>query len=85
MKQIILQTFFLTNILAQNTITNCDPVPTNTVDSTAYTTVTETLVANGKQQVAVVQKFKAVEYISDCSAKPSSLTSDLGTKKVTIF
>lgn len=66
------------------TITQCDPVPTNTVAETPYTTVTQTMFANGKSVVGVIEHFQAIEYTEDCqNIAPTS--SSIPHKTVTIF
>ena len=69
---------------AVTTITQCDPVPANTVDQTPYTTITQTIWANGQSVVAVIERYRATEYSENCQSDKSSLET-ISQHTVTIF
>lgn len=66
------------------TITKCDPVPTNVVEETPYTTATQTIWANGESVVAVIERYHAVEYSENCQSGKSS-SETISHHTVTIF
>lgn len=58
---------------AGTTITQCDPEPTNTLATTPYTIKTQTMFANGKSIIGVVEYYQSIEYTKDCGdVKPVS-------------
>lgn len=82
--QILLQITFISSVFAQRTLTSCDPIPTDTTESTPYTTTTQHVIANGKDQLDVIKIFKATVYVSQCSSVTIS-QSGAQSRTVTIF
>ncbi|CAL9734139.1 A-agglutinin-binding subunit [Monosporozyma servazzii] len=81
----LLSLLIISKVYAVDTIvTECDPVPTNSVESTPYTTKTQTMFANGKSVVGVIERYQAVEYTSVCGSIKAS-SSSIPHNTVTIF
>lgn len=69
---------------AVTTITQCDPVPTNIAEQTPYTTITQTIWANGKEVVAVIERYRATEYSENCQ-NSKTFSEIISHHTVTIF
>ncbi|QLL32950.1 hypothetical protein HG536_0D04720 [Torulaspora globosa] len=64
---------------------SCEVVPTAaTLDATPHSTTTTTLVTNGLTQIAVLEYYKSVTYVSRCEDSTSS-ASPVGTTTIPVF
>lgn len=81
----LLSLLFVSKVFATDkVVTECEPIPTNSVEPTPYTTKTQTMFANGKSVVGIIERFQRVEYVSACgNVEPSP--SSIPHNTVTIF
>ncbi|CAL9728895.1 A-agglutinin-binding subunit [Monosporozyma unispora] len=82
----ILTSLFLMSTVysADIIVTKCDSMPTNTLESTPYSTEIKTIFANHKSVVGVFEHYQSVEYTSVCGdVKP--ITSTIQDHTVPVF
>lgn len=74
--------FLLVSKVIADVSVSCETVPTNYIDSNAYSTSTTNVVVNGESMIGVFEFYKSVEYVSNCGDVKTTSSSSIGYQQI---
>ena len=81
---LIFMTLLSSTFAGENESVSCPDAPTGYVETTPYSTMTISLMANGKPAIGLFEYYKSVTFVEDCDGTyiPSSTSIPISTSSI---